>query len=174
MMEHIHTIQNGHWVLEVGITGWSVVFDPFKLSQPLPVELGELDNLNTYLVLHPLDKLSMFSIHIPDVAWDLLDFAEKPLIVVLKGVKNLPEPWCGAERTMGYAKPYEDTASKLAQAYRQPLLVIPLSGSLVQSTEIVPAWAIDAAKNSKPQQVELPSYKVFALGNQGLLQRLKG
>jgi L-threonylcarbamoyladenylate synthase len=172
MNGHLSLVQNGNWVMEAGITGWSLVFDPFKLSVPLPAELGSAQKQDAYLLLHAIDVLSMFSMQIPDVAWDLLDFAEKPLIIVLKGVKNLPEPYSGSERYLGYAKLHDDPISDLVKSYKRPLMVLPLSGNFAQPSEVLPPWAGSVSPHTISRQVQ--DYKVYALGSHGLLQRLKG
>ncbi len=73
-------------------TGWSVVVDPVndaaveKLLTLLPAMPS---GLQPTVLIHNADQLGLYVAKMPDVAYDLVEFAENPLTVIYEQGKNL-------------------------------------------------------------------------------------
>jgi L-threonylcarbamoyladenylate synthase len=59
---------------------------------------------------------------IPDVAYDLIEFTEKPLTIIYDGAKNLAKNLIGADGSIGIRIPKHDFCQQLIQRFRKPIV----------------------------------------------------
>lgn len=87
-----YQLRQGELIALADETGWSVAADPVNNAAVAQL-LTLRSHLPTYVqptVLIPnADQLGMYVTKLPDVAYDLIDFAENPLTVVFEQGKNL-------------------------------------------------------------------------------------
>lgn len=85
-------LRQGQLVALADETGWSVAADPIndtavaQLLTLLPVMPG---GLQPTVLIQNTDQLILYVTKLPDVAYDLVEFAENPLTVVYEQGKNL-------------------------------------------------------------------------------------
>lgn len=167
-------ILSGEGILARGIPGWCYVISPKFYNQEIQSIIHLSDEaLEAYMPLPVLDSLQLYCIQVPDIAWDMLEFAEDPLIVCMKGVKNLGSKWDDDVAIMGYSKPSKDDVSLLAAKLKDPLLAFPLSGSLSEYSESISSELKSSLFCFEQSEYRTAKYKVYYLEKNGTLSRLK-
>jgi hypothetical protein len=169
LVEHIKA---GKSVVCKALTGYVLVICPRYYKGDLPLGyLDESKSIEAFMPLPMLDSLQLHVNQVPDLAWDLMEYAEKPLILCLQGLKNLGEDWDGTEAVMGFSRMHDDELSALAKAIPHALLAFPLSGSLVKPCLKLPDTAPDASEY--PPLAGVKQYRVLFLSPNGGLQWLR-
>ncbi|MDR2679904.1 MAG: threonylcarbamoyl-AMP synthase [Tannerella sp.] len=67
-------------------------------------------------------KIDRYVSEIPDVAWDLVDLADKPLTVIYPGGRNLAPNLLGEDRSIGIRITKEAFSQKLCETFRRPVV----------------------------------------------------
>jgi L-threonylcarbamoyladenylate synthase len=117
---------------------------------------------------------------VPDMAWELIDLADKPLTIIYSGAKNVARALMGEGQSVGIRVTSEEFSRKLCAQFRRPVV----STSANKSGEPTPAnfsqisdeiksavdYVVDYRRNdvSKPQ----PS-SVIKLGKGNLIQIIR-
>lgn len=73
-------------------TGWSVVADPVNdqaVEQLMTLRVCMPPGLQPTVLIHNADQVGLYVAKVPDVAYDLVEFAEIPLTVIYEQGKNL-------------------------------------------------------------------------------------
>lgn len=90
--DNAYQLRQGQLIALADETGWSVAADPVndatvaKLLTLLPVMPA---GLQPTVLIQNADQLGLYVAKMPDVAYDLVEFAENPLTVVYEQGKNL-------------------------------------------------------------------------------------
>lgn len=75
------------------------------------------------IVLLDVDsKLQSYVTEIPDVAYDLIEYAENPLTVIFSGAKNLAPNVINADGSVGIRIAKHDFCTPLIQRFRKPVV----------------------------------------------------
>ncbi|MFC5409545.1 L-threonylcarbamoyladenylate synthase [Larkinella bovis] len=103
-------------------------------------------------------QLNLYVRPVPDVAWDLIDFAENPLTVLLAGGVNLPDAF---RAQVPVRKTLSEPVRKLIGAFGRGLLTLPFEGT---------DWPVGLAKppiawGELPVKTQLP--RIMELGPKG-------
>lgn len=61
-------------------------------------------------------------VKVPDVAWDLIDFAEKPITIIYDNPKNLPSELIASDNTIAIRLTKDDFCKKLISKLNAPLV----------------------------------------------------
>lgn len=72
-----------------------------------------------------VDKPEMIPSYVnemPDMAWDLIDYADKPLTIIYSGAKNLAENLLNKEKTIGIRAVQDKFCQRLIQNFRKPIV----------------------------------------------------
>lgn len=105
---------------------------------------------------------------IPDLAWDIIEFAEKPLHIIYKGGKGVPEavlPEGKIRMMLVLQNPMKDIVKKLQQG----ILCVPVDPKKVEElkSDIAEALALS------PQPSGISPTRIMELGPQGEIKFLK-
>ncbi|GAB3714781.1 hypothetical protein GCM10027592_54810 [Spirosoma flavus] len=87
-----YLVRQGKIIALADETGWSLAADPLHdvaVEQLLTATSAMPANLRPTVLIHNTDQLSLYVAKIPDVAYDLVEFAENPLTVVYDQGKNV-------------------------------------------------------------------------------------
>lgn len=87
-----YKLRQGHLLALADETGWSVAADPVNdsaVAQLLTLLPGLPPGLQPTVLLQNADQLGLYVAKLPDVAYDLVEFAENPLTVVYEQGKNV-------------------------------------------------------------------------------------
>lgn len=93
------------------------------------------DNKAMLVLMDSSAKLNMYVSDIPDIAWDLIEVADKPLTIVYSHAKNLATNLLGDDGSLGIRITNEEFSRKLCERFRKPLV----STSANVSGEVSPA-----------------------------------
>jgi hypothetical protein len=172
IQQKVTKLKAGEAVICTALPGYCLVICPRYFKTELPAGyFSTTESLEAFMPLQMVDTLHLHVNQVPDLAWDLMEYAEKPLILCLQGLKNLGEDWDGPEAVMGFCRLQEDELSSLARAIPHPLLAFPVSGSLSKPCLKLPEG--HAETTEYPALAGVKNYKVLFLSRQGGLQWLR-
>ncbi|MGF7214728.1 L-threonylcarbamoyladenylate synthase [Spirosoma lacussanchae] len=123
-----YQLRQGQLIALADETGWSVAADPtndaavqslLSLRTSLPAQLQP-----TVLIQHT-DQLGLYVAKVPDVAFDLVEFAENPLIVVYDQGKNLAASALADTATVAVRRSLNPDIQRLIGSFGRGLLTIP-------------------------------------------------
>nr|WP_294894718.1 L-threonylcarbamoyladenylate synthase [uncultured Pedobacter sp.] len=92
------------------------------------------DSKSMTILLDTDNKLQSYVSEVPDVAYDLIEYTEKPLTIIYSGAKNLANNLINADGSIGIRVPKHDFCQQLIQRLRKPIV----STSANRSTEATP------------------------------------
>lgn len=81
-----------------------------------------IDNKAMLVLTDTMAKLSMYVPEIPDIAWDLIEVADKPLTVIYPHARNLAGNLLGEDGSVGIRITNEEFSRKLCARFRKPLV----------------------------------------------------
>ena len=87
-----YQLRQGHLIALADETGWSVAADPAHdaaVEKLLTLRTVMPAGLYPTVIIQNTDQLGMYVAKVPDVAFDLVEFAENPLTVVYEQGKNV-------------------------------------------------------------------------------------
>lgn len=67
-------------------------------------------------------KLQTYIQDVPDIAWDLIDLADKPLTIILNGAKNIAQNLINSDGTIGVRVTSEAFSRDLCMRFRKPIV----------------------------------------------------
>lgn len=67
-------------------------------------------------------KLQSYVDEVPDIAWDLIELAEKPLTIIYPGAKNLASNLIGEDKSIGIRVTKETFSRTLCMHFRNPIV----------------------------------------------------
>lgn len=124
-----YQLRQGKLIALADETGWSVAADPTnEAAVPLLLALrGFLPPLQQPTILiQNTDQLGMYVGKLPDVAFDLVEFAENPLTVVYDQGKNVVPALLADAPTIAVRRALADDVQRLIGSFGRGLLLLPL------------------------------------------------
>ena len=80
------------------------------------------DNKAMLVLTDSSAKLSMYVSDMPDIAWDLIEVADKPLTIIYPHAKNLAKNLIAQDRTIGIRITSEIFTKSLLYRFRKPIV----------------------------------------------------
>jgi len=80
------------------------------------------DSKSMIILLDNDNKLQSYVSEIPDVAYDLIEYTEKPLTIIYSGAKNLAKNLINSDGSIGIRIPKHDFCQQLIQRFRKPIV----------------------------------------------------
>lgn len=80
------------------------------------------DNKAMLVLMDSSAKLEAYVNDIPDIAWDLIEVADKPLTIIYSNAKNLAKNLLGNDGSVGIRISNEEFSRKLCERFRKPLV----------------------------------------------------
>ena len=130
-------LRQGQLISLADETGWSIAADPVNeqaVSQLVALKAVMPTGMQPTVLIEKADQLGLYVAKLPDVAYDLVDFAEDPLIVVYDQGKNVSSVVWQASAGSGDAPVNEQLAvrrslnadvQRLIGSFGRGLLTIP-------------------------------------------------
>lgn len=131
------------------------------------------------LVLLPdAGLLDRYLVRVPDLAWDLIEFAEKPLTIVYPQGKNVPPNLLGADGSLAIRVVKEGFCHGLLQAFGRPLVSTSANLSGQPSPERFAQVPEELTKGvdyilNGPESVGVPPSTIVRLGVNGEFEFLR-
>ena len=80
------------------------------------------DNKAMLVLMDSSAKLNMYVNDIPDIAWDLIEVADKPLTIIYSNAKNLAKNLLADDGSVGIRVTGEDFSRRLCQQFRKAIV----------------------------------------------------
>ncbi len=80
------------------------------------------DRKSMIILLENENQLQSYVQNVPDIAYDLIEFSERPLTIVFDGAKNLPANLVGEDSTIGIRIVKHPFCKALIQKFRKPIV----------------------------------------------------
>ena len=134
----LEVLRSGGLVLYPTDTIWGIGCDATNVEAVKRVyALKQREETRSMLVLlHSEGQLPGYVTEVPDIAWQLIEVADKPLTLIYPKAKNLAANLVGEDGSIGIRIVRDDFCVRLLQAFRKPLV----STSANISGESAPSW----------------------------------
>ena len=80
------------------------------------------DNKAMLVLIDSMPKLETYVAEVPDIAWDLVEVADKPLTIIYSQGKNLARNQLGEDGSIGIRITREKFSHDLCERFRKPLV----------------------------------------------------
>ncbi|OAQ41742.1 translation factor Sua5 [Pedobacter psychrophilus] len=80
------------------------------------------DSKSLIILIDTENKLQSYVSEIPDVAYDLIEYTEKPLTIIYDGAKNLAQNLINDDGSIAIRIPKHDFCQQLIQRFRKPIV----------------------------------------------------
>lgn len=122
----------------------------------------------SYIILLDTDnKLQSYVAEVPDVAYDLIEYAENPLTIIFSGAKNLAQSVINADGTVGVRIVRHDFCQQLINKFRKPITSTSanlsgqpspqsfgdISDEIISSVDYVVDWEQELNAKRKPSTI---------------------
>lgn len=81
-----------------------------------------IDNKAMLVLIDNPVKLEAYVSDVPEIAWELIDVADKPLTIIYSNAKNLARNLLGEDGSVGIRVTNEDFSRRLCERFRKPLV----------------------------------------------------
>lgn len=138
------------------------------------------DNKAMLVLLDSAAKLDSYITEVPDIAWSLIEVADKPLTLIYPGARNLAPNLLGEDGSVGIRITQENFSHQLCERFRKPLV----STSANLSGEPAPATFDEISEEIKQHVDYIVQYRqddhtpaqpsnIIKLGLGGLVQVIR-
>jgi L-threonylcarbamoyladenylate synthase len=120
----LKVLQDGGIILYPTDTIWGIGCDATNAEAVKKIyDLKQRDEAKSMIVLLDSDsKLQSYIAEVPDVAYDLIEYAENPLTLVMPGAKNLAANLINEDGTIGIRVTNHEFCKQLLQRFRKPIV----------------------------------------------------
>lgn len=120
----LEVLRNGGIILYPTDTIWGIGCDATNEEAVKKIfDLKERTDIQSMLVL--IDEAGRIPSYIqtmPEIAWDLIELADKPLTIIFPGAKNLAKNLIAPDGTIGIRVSNETFTKKLIRQFRKPIV----------------------------------------------------
>lgn len=120
----LQVVQEGGIILYPTDTIWGIGCDAANTEAVKKIfALKQRDEAKSMIILIDTEnKLESYIREVPSIAYDLIEYAENPLTLVMPGAKNISEALIGADTSVGIRVVKHDFCQQLIQRLRRPLV----------------------------------------------------
>lgn len=120
----LEILKNGGVILYPTDTVWGLGCDATNEEAVVKVNAikGRAADKSLIVLLENDNKLQSYVTEIPDVAYELIEYAENPLTIVFSGAKNLAKSVINSDGTVGIRVVKHDFCEQLIQRFRKPIV----------------------------------------------------
>ena len=116
-------------------------------------------------------KLNGYVSNVPDIAWDLIEVADKPLTIIYSNAKNLAPSLVGEDGSVGIRITREAFSRQLCERFRKPVVSTPASFSEI--SEEVKKGVDYIVEYRQDDQTKAKPSSIIKLGDGGLVQVIR-
>lgn len=125
-------------------------------------------------------RLSSYVDEVPDIAWDLIEMAEKPLTIIYPEAKNLAPNLLAEDKSVGIRVTNEDFSKQLCAQFRKPIVSTsanvsgePTPSNFSQISDKIKA-SVDYVVNYRQDEQSQPKpSSIIKLGKGGIFQLIR-
>lgn len=120
----VEVLRSGGIILYPTDTVWGLGCDATNEAAVRKVfEIKNREDVKAMLVLvDNAAKIQTYVDEVPDMAWDLIEFAEKPLTIIYPEAKNLASNLVGEDKSIGIRVTRETFSKRLCEQFRKPIV----------------------------------------------------
>lgn len=120
----LEVLKQGGLILYPTDTVWGIGCDATNAEAVAKVYAlkRRADSKSMIVLLDTDNKLQSYVSEIPDVAYDLIEYTEKPLTIIYSGAKNLANNLINSDGSIGIRIPKHDFCQQLIQRFRKPIV----------------------------------------------------
>lgn len=120
----LEVLKNGGVILYPTDTVWGLGCDATNVDAVAKVNeiKGRSADKSLIVLLDTDNKLQSYVSDVPEVAYDLIEYAEKPLTIVFSNAKNLAANVINSDGSVGIRIPKHDFCQQLIQRFRKPIV----------------------------------------------------
>ena len=117
-------LKNGGIILYPTDTVWGLGCDATNVDavDKLNAIKGRAADKSLIILLDTDSKIQSYVNEVPEVAYDLIEYAESPLTVIFSNAKNLANNVPNADGSIGIRIPKHDFCQQLLQRFRKPIV----------------------------------------------------
>ena len=148
------------WGIGCDATNAEAVAKIFKLK-------GREENKSMIILLDTENKLASYVNDIPDVAYDLIEYAENPLTIIYSGAKNLASNTVNQDGTIAIRIVKHEFCQQLIQRFRKPIIstsanksgetsaatFAEISDDIIKGVDYVVNWQQNDSSPKKPSTI---------------------
>ena len=122
--ECVEVMKKGGLILYTTDTIWGIGCDATNAEAVKKVyELKQrADNKALIVLLDSVEHLDHYVVNVPEMAYELLDVAVKPLTIIYDGAYNLAPNLLGDNDSVGIRIPHEEFSHKLCECFGKPVV----------------------------------------------------
>lgn len=125
-------------------------------------------------------KVDFYVQDVPDIAWDLIEVADKPMTIIYSGARNLASNLLAEDGSVGIRVTNEAFSKRLCQQFRKAIVSTSANVSgqpsplcFSEISEEIKA-AVDYVVNVRQEETQLPSpSSIIKLGARGEIQIIR-
>lgn len=123
----VDTLYRGGIILTHTVLGRGIIFDATNEEAVNKVFTlrKSTDPSNAVLLIDNFARCQSYFNDIPDVAWDLAEISEKPLVIVLTEAKNISTRLIGIDKSIGVFVIADELIKNICIRFRKPLAFLP-------------------------------------------------
>ena len=120
----LEVLKNGGVILYPTDTVWGLGCDATNEEAVAKVNAikGRSVDKSLIILLDNENKLQSYVTEIPEVAYELIEYAENPMTIVFSGAKNLAKNVINSDGTIGIRIVKHDFCEQLLQRFRKPIV----------------------------------------------------
>jgi L-threonylcarbamoyladenylate synthase len=120
----LKVVQDGGIILYPTDTIWGIGCDATNTEAVKKIfALKQREESKSMIILLDIDnKLQSYVSEVPDIAYDLIEYAENPLTLVMPGAKNISSALIAADGSVGIRVTSHPFCQQLIQRLRKPLV----------------------------------------------------
>ncbi len=163
-----YQLRQGHLIALADETGWSVAADPMNDAAVEQLLTLTPAGILPTLLIDQVSQLSLYLTTVPEIAWDLVEFAENPLTVIYEGGKNVSPVLLATSQQLAIRRALLPEVVRLIGGFGKGLLTIPFDSTTLPDTV---ATLVTERFGTPPARVELP--RILRLGVHGEIKFLR-
>jgi L-threonylcarbamoyladenylate synthase len=120
----LEVLKSGGIILYPTDTVWGLGCDATNVEAVAKVYAlkNRADSKSMIILLDTDNKIQSYVSEVPDVAYDLIEFSEKPLTIIYSGAKNLATNLINEDGSIGIRIPKHNFCEQLIQRFRKPIV----------------------------------------------------
>jgi L-threonylcarbamoyladenylate synthase len=152
----IQALRQGQLIGIADETGWSVAADPQSeaaVNQLIALKAATKNPYQLTVLAKNTDQVALYVQKMPDVGYDLVEFAELPLVVLFEGGKNVVAPFDLAE--IAIRKSQSEAVQFLLGGFGKGVLTLPFeSYSLPEAAQKAVSGTLgEASRNFRKPRI---------------------
>ena len=178
----LEVLRKGGLILYPTDTIWGIGCDATNAAAVKRVyELKQREDSKSMLVLMENPNLILGYIEeMPEVAWDLIDFAEKPTTIIYDNAKNLARNLIAEDGSIGIRITKEAFTQDLIRRFRKPLVSTsanisgqPSPGNFNEISEAIKSKVDYVVKYRQHEKTNPAPSSIIKLGTSGLIEIIR-